>query len=295
MQKSRNLYLGSMARINAGIAFLTILFATMLSSGVNAAEPKPWQMNFQPAATPVMEKITDFHNLLLIVETIIVVFVLIVMLYIVIKFNEKSNPEPSKTTHNTALEVIWTVIPIVILMVFAVPSMKLLFFMDKAQAPEMTLKITGHQWYWSYQYPDNGDFEFDSNIIPEDELKPGQRRLLEVDNQVVLPVNTEIRLLMTSEDVLHNWAIPAFGVKMDTVPGRTNESWIKVTKTGVYYGQCSELCGVNHGYMPIAVNVVSKEDYKKWTIRAKKEFAKVNTNTPVKVVQMKSSTSAKFR
>jgi cytochrome c oxidase subunit 2 len=241
-----------------------------------------------------MEKITEFHNLLLIVEVAIVVFVLFLMLYIIVKFNSKSNPEPSKTTHNTALEVIWTVVPIVILMVLAVPSMKLLFFMDKAQNPEMTLKITGHQWYWSYQYPDNGGFEFESRIIPDDEIKPGQRRLLEVDNQVVIPVNTEIRLLMTSEDVIHNWAIPSFGVKMDTVPGRTNESWIKVTKPGVYYGQCSELCGVNHGFMPIAVKVVSKEEFKKWTAKAKKEFAKAN-NPPVRVVKMKSSATAEVR
>tara|TARA_B100000315_G_C14593089_1_gene597024 strand:- start:3622 stop:4494 length:873 start_codon:yes stop_codon:yes gene_type:complete len=290
MQNSRRIILG----YNSGVAFLITAFAAFMASGANAAEPIPWQMNFQPAATPVMEKIIDFHNLLLTIQVGIVVLVLGLMLYIIIKFNSKSNPEPSKTTHNTPLEVIWTVIPIVILIVLAVPSMKLLFFMDKAPNPEMTLKITGHQWYWSYQYPDNGDFEFDSNIIPDDEIKPGQRRLLEVDNQVVLPVNTEIRLLMTSEDVIHNWAIPAFGVKMDTVPGRTNESWIKVTKPGTYYGQCSELCGVNHGFMPVAVKVVSKDEFKKWAAEAKKEFAKAK-NTPVKVVKMKSPAQAQLR
>lgn len=290
MQNSRRLIIG----INSGVAFFFAAFAAFLASGANAAEPKPWQMNFQPAATPVMEKIIDFHNLLLTIQVGIVVLVLGLMLYIIIKFNSKSNPEPSKTTHNTALEVIWTVIPIVILIVLAVPSMKLLFFMDKAPNPEMTLKITGHQWYWSYEYPDNGGFEFDSNMVPDEEIKPGQRRLLEVDNQVVLPVNTEIRLLMTSEDVIHNWAIPSFGVKMDTVPGRTNESWIKVTKPGVYYGQCSELCGVNHGFMPVAVKVVSKEEFKKWTAKAKKEFANAK-DAPVKVVEMNSPAQAKLR
>ena len=234
-----------------------------------AAGPQPWQMNFQEAATPVMEDIIDFHNLLLVIETIIVLFVLGLMLIIIVKFNSKANPTPSKTTHHTALEVVWTVVPIIILIVIAVPSMKLLFFQDKAKNPEMTLKIIGHQWFWSYQYPDNGNFEFDSNIVPDDEIKDGQVRLLEVDERVVLPVNTEIRLLMTSDDVIHNWAMPAFGVKLDTVPGRTNETWIKVTKTGTYYGMCSELCGVNHGFMPVRVDVVSKADFAKWATAAK--------------------------
>ena len=252
-----------------------IFFAAAMaaSAGASAAGPKPWQMNFQEAATPVMEDIVSFHNLLLVIETLIVLFVLGLMLVIIIKFNSKANPVPSKTTHNTLLEVAWTVVPIAVLMVVTVPSMQLLFFMDKAKNPEMTLKITGHQWFWSYQYPDNGNFEFDSNIIDEEDLKEGQIRLLEVDERVVLPVDTEIRLLMTSDDVLHNWAIPSFGVKMDTVPGRTNESWIKVTKIGTYYGQCSELCGVNHGFMPIRVDVVSKAEFAKWAAAAKVEYA----------------------
>jgi len=252
------------------------LVTALASVGANASEPTPWQMYFQPAATPVMEKIIDFHNLMLIVEVLIVIFVLVMLLIIIFKFNAKANPTPSKTSHNTPLEVIWTVIPIVILIVFAVPSMKLLFFMDKAQNPEMTLKVIGHQWYWSYQYPDNGNFEFDSNMVPDDEIKGDQRRLLEVDNRVVLPVNTEIRILMTSDDVIHNWAVPAFGIKLDTVPGRTNETWVKITKPGTYYGQCSELCGVNHGFMPVAIDAVSKEDFKKWVAKAQKEFAKVD-------------------
>lgn len=274
------------------LAIVVAGLALGAADGALAAEPKPWQMDFQPAATPVMERIVDFHILLLVVEVAIVVFVLFLMLYIIIKFNAKSNPIPTKTTHHTGLEIVWTLLPIIVLMVIAVPSMRTLFFMDKAANPEMTLKIIGHQWYWSYQYPDNGGIEFDSNIVPEEDLKKGQIRLLSVDNQVVLPIDTEIRLLMTSEDVIHNWAIPAFGVKMDTVPGRTNEAWVKITRPGVYYGQCSELCGVNHGFMPIAVRAVSKEDFKKWTVKAKKEFARnesVPVQTPVKVAQAKDA------
>jgi cytochrome c oxidase subunit 2 len=255
----------------------------------HASEPKPWQWYFQPPATPVMEQIIEFHNLMFFVEVGIVLLVLGLMVYIVVKFNSKANPEPTKTTHNTVLEVVWTVIPIVILIVFAVPSMKLLFFMEKAQNPEMTLKVTGNQWYWSYQYPDNGNFEFDSNIIPDEDIKPGQRRLLEVDNQVVLPVNTEIKVLLTARDVMHNWAVPAFGIKIDTIPGRINETWMKVTKTGTYYGQCSELCGVAHSRMPISVKVVSKEDFKKWLKKAKSEFASSDKNTILRLAQLKKS------
>ena len=234
-----------------------------------------------------MEQIIDFHNLMFFVEVGIVLLVLGLMVYIVVKFNSKANPKPTKTTHNTTLEVLWTVIPIVILIIFAVPSMKLLFFMEKAQNPEMTLKVTGNQWYWSYQYPDNGNFEFDSNIIPDEDIKPGQRRLLEVDNQVVLPVNTEIKVLLTARDVMHNWAVPAFGIKIDTIPGRINETWMKVTKIGTYYGQCSELCGVAHSRMPISVKVVSKEDFKKWLKKAKSEFASSDNNKMLKLAQLK--------
>lgn len=258
-------------------------FALVMAASGTAfgAEPMPWQIDFQPAATPVMERIHHFHNLLLIIEALIVLLVMALMAIIIIKFRASANPVPSKTTHNTMLEVIWTVIPILILVVIAVPSMRLLFYMDKIPEsgpeaenyPKMTLKITGHQWFWSYEYPDNGGLSFDSNIIPDEDIKPGQRRLLEVDNRVVLPINTNIRLLMTSEDVIHDWAVPSFGIKMDAVPGRINETWIRIERTGTYFGQCSELCGVNHGFMPIAVNAVSKEEFDAWVEKAKKQFA----------------------
>ena len=272
--------------------FCTVLLAAAwLQTGPSFAQsgPQPWQMNFRPSATPVMDDIVDFHNLLLVIEVLIVLFVLGLMVYICVKFNAKANPVPSKTTHNAFLEVVWTVIPIIILIVITVPSVKLLVFMDKAPKDkvEMTLKVIGHQWYWSYEYPDAGNLAFDSNIIPDEEIdvSKGQIRLLEVDNRIAIPVDTTIRVIMTSEDVLHNWAVPAFGIKMDTVPGRINEAWIRVpaARAGVYRGQCSELCGVNHGYMPIVIEAKSKQDFAKWLIKAKKEFA--NEASPTKVVQ----------
>ena len=278
-------------QIVSRLFYTVLLAAAWLQTGPSFAQsgPQPWQMNFRPSATPVMDDIIDFHNLLLVIEVIIVLFVLGLMVYICVKFNAKANPVPSKTTHNSFLEVVWTVIPIIVLIVIAVPSMKLLVFMDKApkEKVEMTLKVIGHQWYWSYEYPDAGNLAFDSNIIPDEEIdaSKGQIRLLEVDNRIAIPVDTTIRVLMTSEDVLHNWAVPAFGIKMDTVPGRINESWIRVpaARAGVYRGQCSELCGVNHGYMPIVIEAKSKQDFAKWLNKAKKEFA--NDASPVKVVR----------
>ena len=278
-------------QIVSRLFYTVLLAAAWLQTGPSFAQsgPQPWQMNFRPSATPVMDDIIDFHNLLLVIEVIIVLFVLGLMVYICVKFNAKANPAPSKTTHNVFLEVVWTVIPIIILIVITVPSVKLLVFMDKApkEKVEMTLKVIGHQWYWSYEYPDAGDLAFDSNIIPDEEIdaSKGQIRLLEVDNRIAIPVDTTIRVLMTSDDVLHNWAVPAFGIKMDTVPGRINEAWIRVpaARAGVYRGQCSELCGVNHGYMPIVIEAKSKQDFAKWLDKAKKEFA--NDASPVKVVR----------
>ena len=278
-------------QIVSRLFYTVLLAAAWLQTGPSFAQsgPQPWQMDFRPSATPVMDDIIDFHNLLLVIEVLIVLFVLGLMVYICVKFNAKANPVPSKTTHNVFLEVVWTVIPIIILIVITVPSVKLLVFMDKApkEKVEMTLKVIGHQWYWSYEYPDAGDLAFDSYLIPDEKIdaSKGQIRLLEVDNRIAIPVDTTIRVLMTSDDVLHNWAVPAFGIKMDTVPGRINESWIRVpaARAGVYRGQCSELCGVNHGYMPIVIEAKSKQDFAKWLDKAKKEFA--NDASPVKVVQ----------
>lgn len=266
------------SKIAAGVAATVVLVLPVLAM---AAEPQAWKFGFQDAATPVADDIHSLHHLLLIIITVITLFVLALLLYVIFRFNAKRNPVPSRTAHNTLIEVLWTVLPVMILVVIAVPSFKLLYFMDRTSTPELTLKVTGHQWYWSYQYQDNGDFSFDSLIVPQDQLKPGQRRLLEVDNQVVVPVDTNIRVLVTSEDVLHAWAVPAFGVKIDTVPGHLNETWMRIERTGTYYGQCSELCGVNHGFMPIAVKAVSKEEFKAWTEEAKKKFASADSQTPV--------------
>lgn len=249
---------------------------------------KPWQMWFQDAASPTMERILEFHELLFIMEVGVVVFVLVIMAYIIVKFNSKSNPVPSKTTHNTMLEVVWTALPILILIVIAVPSLKLLYFADSTPNAEMTLKVTGNQWYWTYGYPDNGDIEFDSIIIDDEDLKKGQPRMLSVDNAVVLPIQTNIRLLLTSNDVIHNWAVPSLGLKLDNTPGRTNETWVSINKVGDYYGMCSELCGINHAFMPIHIRAVSKADFEAWTKKAKEEFA-ANDNTEGRAIQVVSA------
>lgn len=218
-----------------------------------------------------MESIIDFHNLLLVIIFLISIFVLILLLVTMWKFSAKRNPVPSRTTHNTMLEMLWTVLPVIILVVIAVPSFKLLYYSDEMpEKIDLTIKATGNQWYWTYEYPDHGKFSFDSNMIPDEEIKPGQKRLLETDTVVVVPVNQTVRVQVTASDVIHAWAIPAFGVKIDGVPGRLNEIWFKATKEGTYYGQCSELCGVNHGFMPIRVDVVSKQKFDAWTAAQRK-------------------------
>ena len=241
-----------------------VLMGMAVVGGAGAQQPEPWQMGLQAPASPVMEKLYSFHTGLLWIITLITLFVLGLLIYVMLRFNEKSNPTPTKTTHNTTIEVLWTVVPIILLLGVAVPSMRYLYFADRAVDAEMTFKAIGNQWFWSYEYPDHGDIAFDSYMIPKDELQEGQPRLLAVDNQVVLPVDTTIRILLTASDVLHNFAIPALGLKLDTVPGRINETWTKILYEGTYYGQCSELCGINHAYMPIAIKAVSKENFRKW-------------------------------
>ena len=227
-----------------------------------------------PAATPVRERIDAFHNELLIITTLITVFVLGLLIYVMVRFNAKRNPVPSKTTHNTLLEVIWTAVPVLILVAIALPSFKLLYFENRIQKADMTLKVTGHQWYWSYEYPDQGGFAFDSNMIPDDQVaKAGEPRLLGVDNPVVLPVGATVRILVSGTDVIHSWYVPATGVQEYAVIGRVNESWLQFDRTGVFYGQCNHICGVNHPFMPIEIKVVSKPDFYQWVEQAKKKFA----------------------
>ena len=243
-------------------------------------QPHPWQLGLQEGVTFLKDGIGDFHDLLLVIITVITVFVMVLLVYVMVKFNAKANPTPSRTTHHTMIEIVWTVVPLLILVGIVTPSMKRLY--EQEQIPEvgLTVKAIGKQWYWSYEYPDHGNFTFDATIVPEGELKPGQPRLLETDNAVVLPVDTNIRMILTAADVIHAWTIPAFGAKKDAVPGRLNEIWFNVRKEGTYYGQCSELCGQLHGYMPIKVEVVSKERFAAWVEEAKKRFAQADAPAP---------------
>jgi len=248
---------------------LTVAGMTLAAGGAAfGQQPKPWEYTLQEAATPVMEDIISFHNLLLVLITVITLFVLALLVIVVVKFNAKANPVPSRTTHNTLIEVAWTLIPVLILVAIAVPSFRLLFKQLNLPQADLTVKATGKQWYWSYAYPDNGKFEFDSLMAADK-----QPRLLGVDNEMVVPVNKVIRVQTTGADVIHAFAVPAFGIKIDAIPGRLNETWFKATKTGMFYGQCSELCGKDHAFMPIAVRVVSDQEFAAWVETAKKKYA----------------------
>jgi len=260
---------------------LTLVAITLVAilMGCEAAlaglgQPSPWQIGLQQSASPVMDNIIWFHDFLLYLITGIAGFVLVLLVVVMVRFNARTNPTPSRTTHNTLIEIAWTLIPIVILMVIAVPSFKLLFLQLNVPAADLTVKATGKQWYWSYSYPDNGQFEFDSLMLKEGERKEGQPRLLAVDNEMVVPVNKTVRVITTGSDVIHSFAVPSFGIKIDAVPGRINETWFTATREGVYYGQCSELCGKDHAFMPIAVRAVSEQAFSAWVEEAKKKYAR---------------------
>ena len=254
--------------------FYLTFFGINLTSQALASQPKDWQLGFQEAASSSMREIVNFHDkLLLPIIIAISVFVLFLMIYACVRFRASANPNPSKRTHNVAVEVLWTLIPCLILIVMAVPSFKILYKQDTIPKADVTLKAIGYQWYWGYEYPDE-NIIFESYMLDDKDLKENQPRLLAVDNEVVVPVNKVVKVLITANDVLHAWALPAFGVKRDAVPGRINETWFKAEKIGTYYGQCSELCGIKHAFMPITVKVVSEEDYKEWLTEAKTKFAK---------------------
>lgn len=261
----------SKGQLGARLLGLAVVGATLVAGGSAFAElgqPAPWEFKLQESGSPVMDNIVWFHGLLLTIITVITLFVLALLIIVVVKFNARANPVPSRTTHNTLLEVAWTLIPVLILVTIAVPSFRLLFFELDVPKADLTVKATGKQWYWSYAYPDNGKFEFDS-LLAQDK----QPRLLGVDNEMVVPVNKVIRVQTTGADVIHSFAVPSFGIKIDAVPGRLNETWFKVTKEGVYYGQCSELCGRDHAFMPIAVRALSEADFAAWVASAKGKFA----------------------
>jgi cytochrome c oxidase subunit II len=275
---------------------LTVLAIAMVAilTGAEAAlaglgQPSPWQVGLQQSASPVMDNIIWFHDFLLYIITGIAGFVLVLLVVVMVRFNARANPLPSRTTHNTFIEIAWTLIPIVILMFIAVPSFKLLFLQLNVPAADLTVKATGKQWYWSYSYPDNGQFEFDSLMLKEGERKEGQPRLLAVDNEMVVPVNKTVRVITTGSDVIHSFAVPSFGIKIDAVPGRINETWFTATREGVYYGQCSELCGKDHAFMPIAVHVVSEQAFSAWVEEAKKKYARDEVLPPTTVAAAQST------
>ena len=258
---------------------------SFLPSSAMANQPKDWQLGFQKSASGTMNDIVWFHDYMLLpVITAITVFVLFLIAYACIRFRASRNPQASTTSHNTTIEVIWTLVPCLILIVLAVPSFKVLYSQDEIPKADVTIKAIGYQWYWGYEYPDE-NIVFDSYMIEEKDLKEGQPRLLAVDNEVYVPVNKVVKVMITANDVLHAWALPSFGVKRDAVPGRINETWFKADRTGTFYGQCSELCGIKHAFMPITVNVVSEEEYNQWLEKAKVEFAQEEINNNIKVAK----------
>jgi cytochrome c oxidase subunit 2 len=243
-------------------------------AGAEYGHPVPWQIDFQWAASPIMEATHSFHTFLTVLAAVITAFVLALLVIVILRFNERANPVPSRTTHNTLLEVVWTVVPALILVAIAIPSFRLLYDQLEIPKSDLTVKATGTaQWTWTYTYPDHGGLSFDSIMLQDNERKPGQPRLLAVDNEMVVPVNKIVRVQVTGQGIIHAFAVPSFGIKVDAIPGRLNETWFKATREGIYYGQCSELCGLNHAFMPIAVRVVSEQAFNAWVEEAKKKFA----------------------
>jgi cytochrome c oxidase subunit 2 len=267
------------ASMRIGFTIFMALVATLVGAAAAWATEGsfavPEQIDLMPAATQHMQDIHDFHNLLLVIITLITVFVLGLLIWVMVRYNARVNPKPANWSHNTLIEIVWTIVPIVILGLIVVPSFRLLYAGEVIPANvDLTVKAIGHQWYWSYEYPDHGGFTFDALMLnDEDAKKAGEPRLLGVDNRVVVPVGKTVRVIVTSADVIHSWTIPAFGSKIDAVPGKLNETWFRAEREGVFYGQCSELCGSRHAFMPIAVEVVSQEKFDQWITEAKAKFA----------------------
>src|SRR6185437_5992099 len=264
------------------IAFVVVSTAVLASGGLAQAglgQPTPWELGLQQSATPVMDDVSWFNDFLMWITTAIAVFVLVLLVVVIVRFNARAHPVPSRTTHNTFIEVLWTVVPVLILVTIAVPSFRLLFYQLKVPKADMTVKVTGKQWFWSYSYPD-AKIEFDSLMLQDKERKPDQPRLLAVDNEMVVPVNKVVHVIVTGADVIHSFSVPSFGIKIDAIPGRVNETWFKAEHEGIYYGQCSQLCGRDHAFMPIAVRVVSEKDYSAWLTDAKKKYAEGDDTHP---------------
>jgi cytochrome c oxidase subunit 2 len=235
--------------------------------------PRPWEMGMQAAGGPLKQQTIDLHNLVLVIITLITLFVAGLLGWVMYRYNARRNPTPSQTSHNTFLEVAWTVIPILILVIIAIPSFRLVYYLDRTPDADLTVKVTGHQWYWEYSYPDKGNIDFSSYIIPDEQLKPGQLRLLTVDNDLVVPAGKNIRVLETSGDVIHSFFIPSLGVQRYAIPGRTIETWFRADKPGIYLGECNQICGTNHSRMPIVVRAVTPQEFDAWLVQAKTKFA----------------------
>jgi cytochrome c oxidase subunit 2 len=272
-----------MFKLKTGIG--AALAATLMGiSSAAIAVPVDYQFGFQAAASPVMESIEDFHRLLFYIIVAICIFVLALLVWIVVRYRAGANPVASKTHHNTLLEVAWTIIPVIILVLIAIPSFRLLYLEHDIPKADVTIKAIGKQWFWTYQYPGSGDFQFDSlGLSDEDAAKAGKPRLLGVDNALYVPVNKNIVVETAGADVIHSFAMPQMGVKIDAVPGRINYTWFKPTKEGVYYGQCSELCGARHAYMPIELHVVSEAEYNAWLASAKTKYATIDKSDATRV------------
>jgi len=257
-----------------GAALLAVPLLSLLAGGAQAQAPKPWEMNLQPAFSPVAEAIHSLHDFVLIIITVITIFVAALLVWVMVKYNRKANPTPSQTSHHTGLEIAWTIIPALILVAIAIPSFRLVYFQDRTQDADMTLKVIAHQWNWEYTYPDSDNLNFTSVMLPDDEAKKnGKLRLLDVDNEVVLPVGKNIRILTSSTEVIHSFFIPSLGVQRYAVPGRTIETWVKINAPGMYYGQCNQICGKDHARMPIAIRAVTPAEFDAWVVTAKKKFA----------------------
>ncbi len=265
----------AIGRVAAGFAVAGLAAAWLAAAlaPASAAQPQPWQMGMQPAASPVQAAIESLHGLVLVIITVITLLVATLLGVVIFRFSRKRNPTPSRTSHNTLLEVAWTVVPVLILVVIAIPSFRLIYYEDRTRDADITIKVTGHQWYWEYTYPDQGGMHFESYVLTDDQLKPGQLRLLDVDNQLVVPAGKNVRVLTTSGDVIHSFFIPSLGVQRYAIPGRTIETWFRADEPGTYYGECNQICGTNHSAMPISVRALPEAEFNAWVVQAKTKFA----------------------
>ena len=264
-----------MQRLRRRFAALVLGLLTTLATApfAMAQAPRPWEMGMQPAFGPVKRQIIALHDLVLVIITLITLFVTVLLAWAIYRYSERRNPNPSRLSHHTTLEVAWTILPVLILVVIAIPSFRLVYYEDRTNDADLTVKVTGHQWYWEYTYPDKDNLDFSSYVIPDDQLKPGQLRLLDVDNPLVVPVQKNIRILSTSADVIHSFFIPALGVQRYAIPGRTIETWFRADQPGTFYGECNQICGANHSRMPIAVQALPEQEFNAWLEQAKTKFS----------------------